>query len=298
MDLSAFIVSVFCPAEDFLKGRRLRSRGPAPRLSDSEVLTMEMVGEFLGVDTDKAIHERLRRHYGEWSPAAARVHRAAFCRQAANLWKVKEELWRSALHRELPEGASELFMVGSFPMAVCEKARSRRRGVVAELSGHGRDTVGGGFFYGVRAHMLVVWPGIIAGASPAPANVHDLTVAEELLEGAGGGWALADRNYFSRPLSERLRQSGGMRLLAQRRHTRKEKEKGLRWPGWLVQKRRRIETVFSQLAGRFKTKKVWARDTWRPASRSIRKILSHTIAVFMRRALGLRSLRLSELLIH
>jgi hypothetical protein len=298
VDLSIFIISVFCLAEDFLKGRRLRSRGPAPKLSDSEVITMEVVGEFLGMDTDTKIHEYFARHYREWFPQVGRIHRTTFCRQAANLWKVKEELWQHVLSGELGEGGAELLVMDSFPMAVCEKARSHRCRIVSEISDYGRDTVGGGFFYGVRAHILVAWPGVIVRASLAPANVHDLSVAEELLEGVGCGWVLADRNYHSPPLSERLRHSGGARLVAQYRYASKEKEKGLRWPTSLVQKRRRIETVFSQLAGRFSMKKVWARDTWHLASRFVRKILAHTLAVFMCRRLSIRSLSLSELLTH
>jgi hypothetical protein len=48
VDLSTFIVAVFCLVDDRLQGLRLRSRGPAPTLSDAEVLTIEIVGEFLG----------------------------------------------------------------------------------------------------------------------------------------------------------------------------------------------------------------------------------------------------------
>lgn len=92
MDLSTFIISVFCLVDDRLKGKRIRQRGPAPTLSDAEVLTIEIVGEFLGLDTDKAIFRYFRRHYGEWFPAIGWIHRTTFCRQSANLWKVKEDL--------------------------------------------------------------------------------------------------------------------------------------------------------------------------------------------------------------
>jgi hypothetical protein len=52
MDLSTFIVSVFCLIDDRLKKeRRIRRCGPAPKLSDAEVLTIEVVGEFLGIET-------------------------------------------------------------------------------------------------------------------------------------------------------------------------------------------------------------------------------------------------------
>jgi hypothetical protein len=60
MDLETFITAVFCLADDFVRdltrAGRLRRRGPEPALADSEVLTIEAVGEFLGLDTDQALH--------------------------------------------------------------------------------------------------------------------------------------------------------------------------------------------------------------------------------------------------
>jgi len=59
VDLDTFIVTTYCLIddllEDLLDGRRLRSRGPKPLLDDREVLTIEVVGEFLGMDTEKGI---------------------------------------------------------------------------------------------------------------------------------------------------------------------------------------------------------------------------------------------------
>jgi hypothetical protein len=45
MDLNTFIVAVFCLIDERIKGRRLRQRGPAPKLSDSEVLTFDWLVE-------------------------------------------------------------------------------------------------------------------------------------------------------------------------------------------------------------------------------------------------------------
>ena len=55
MDLDTFVVIVFCLIDDRLYGERIRQRGPKPKLSDSEVLTIEVMGEFLGVDTDQGL---------------------------------------------------------------------------------------------------------------------------------------------------------------------------------------------------------------------------------------------------
>jgi hypothetical protein len=102
VDLNTFIVSVFCLVDDQLNHseRSLRARGPRPKLSDSEVITMEIVGEFLGIDTDKGIYTYFKRHYGGYFPKLAEVHRTTFTRQAANLWKVKEKLWQHILRAE------------------------------------------------------------------------------------------------------------------------------------------------------------------------------------------------------
>lgn len=56
MTLDDFITVVFCLSDDFLQtsldGKRLRERGPRPTVPDSVVVTCELMGEFLGYDTD------------------------------------------------------------------------------------------------------------------------------------------------------------------------------------------------------------------------------------------------------
>jgi hypothetical protein len=39
MDITTFMIAVFCLIEDFLSGRQLRRRGPQPTLRDSVELT-------------------------------------------------------------------------------------------------------------------------------------------------------------------------------------------------------------------------------------------------------------------
>jgi hypothetical protein len=71
VDLNTFIVVVFGLTDERIEDRALGARGPLPRLSDAEVLTIEIVGEFVGLDTDEAIFRFFRRYYGEWFPASA-----------------------------------------------------------------------------------------------------------------------------------------------------------------------------------------------------------------------------------
>ena len=160
MDLSTFIVAVFCLIDDRLKGKRIRSRGPAPKLSDAEVLTIEVVGEFLGLDTDQDIHLFFRRHYGEWFPTLGEVHRrTTFSRQAANLWKLKERLWQELLALAPHEPAFSL--VDSMPLPVCLFARAYRCKRFRGEAAFGKDMLLKQTFYGFRVHVRVCWPGVI-----------------------------------------------------------------------------------------------------------------------------------------
>lgn len=125
MDHITFMVTIFCHIDDWLKTQpRVRQRGPQPILADSEVLTMEVMGEYLGIDTDQAIYRHFRRHYGEWFPALRQVDRVTFGRQAANLWRVKARPWQHLL-RQL-EFEPALSVVDSFPLPVCRFGRAYR----------------------------------------------------------------------------------------------------------------------------------------------------------------------------
>jgi Transposase DDE domain len=289
VDLNTFITAVFCLTDDWLKGKKLRRRGSRPELADSEVLTMEVVGEFLGIDTEKGLYEHFRRYYAGWFPALKGVHRTTFCRQAANLWVVKEMLWKHLLGQVRFD--PEVSLIDSLPVPTCHFARAYRCRRLAGESAFGYDEMSKQTFYGLRAHLHVAWPGVIVGVDLAPADAHDLHLAEELLEGAEG-WALGDRNYWSPRLAEHLEERG-LRLLAPYKSKKREEKP---WPRWLVQKRRRIETVISQMTERYQAKKVWARDRWHLTSRWLRKVLSHTMAVYFCQQVGLSPLRFAELI--
>jgi Transposase DDE domain len=96
-----------------------------------------------------------------------------------------------------------LLVIDSLPIPVCKKSRSYRCKVMRELSERGRDT-NLGKFLGMRAHVVVAWPGIIVRANVCGADTHDLHLAERLLEGMGRGLVLADRNYWSPLVMEQL----------------------------------------------------------------------------------------------
>ena len=292
MDLETFIIAVFCLVDDFVRdlchGHRLRQRGPAPILADSEVLTVEITGEFLGLDTDQALHAYFRRHFGHLFPGLRTVHRTTFLRQAANLWAVKHALWQHLTTGTRHDAA--LVLIDSLPVPVCRFARAHRCRSFRGLAAFGYDPLAHQTYYGLRLHLRVTWPGVITAAVLAPANDADRAVAPQLLAGLTG-WALGDGGYWSPSLRAELAPAG-LNLIAPPR----TKPGAVRWPAWLVQMRRRIETVLSQLVERYHAKRVRARDEWHLIARWMRKLASHTVAVLLCQRAGVAALAFRHIL--
>lgn len=295
MDLDTLIIAVFCLIDDEMRdltaGRRVRERGPDPVLTDSEVLTMEVVGEYLGLDQDKAIFRYFQRHYGHFFPHIRQLHRTTFVRQAANLWVWKEQLWQRMA--ELVPHDEALAIVDSFPVPVCQFARAYRCRGFRGQAAYGHDELARQTFYGFRGHVRLCWPGVISRFDLAPGNASDLAVLPELVDGTHGQ-VIGDRNYWS-PKTKAMLAEQGIQLLAPYRSATTDP-----WPQWshfLSRIRYRIDTVFGQLAERYHAKKVWARDLWHLCSRFLRKVLSHTIAVFLWTQQGNADLQIEKLLV-
>lgn len=295
MDLDSLIIAAFCVIDDTLRRvgpERLRRRGPRPALSDAEVLTVEVVGEYLGLDREAELFAYFRRHYAHFFPALRQVHRTTFVRQAANLWKVKEALWQRLLGRTGcdPQWA----LADSFPLSVCRFGRALRCRRFRGAAGYGQDHAAKATIYGFRLHARVCWPGVVTRLSVAPAGVSDVAVLEELLDETAGV-CLADRAYWAPELAEWLR-GRGVEMLApfKKRASDPAPERSRR----ITRIRYRIETVFSQLCERLSIKRVWARDLWHLSSRLLRKVLAHTLMVVLNRERGHEPLRLAKLLMN
>lgn len=293
MTLDDFILTVFCLVDDQLARLGLsnaRQRGPAPLLYDSEVLTIELVGEFLGLDQEAKLFWYFRQHHGSAFPSLRRVHRTTFVRQAANLWAVKQRL-QGHLAGWLTAG-DPLWHVDSMPVHACQFARASSCQRFGGQAAFGKDHVIRQTFYGFRLHLRTSREGIILAAVLAPANAPEADVVWDL-EPPAGSVGIGDRGYWCPSRMAELA-TGGIRLWApyKRKHydPKPEQSKQLRRLHWL------IETVNGQLACRYQAKRTWAKDLWHLCSRVLRKLLSHTVAALINVMQGRRPLDFAAIL--
>jgi hypothetical protein len=286
------LLEVFCLVDDELQALnlgRLRQRGPQPKLSDSEVITIELVGEFWKLGTDRDLFRHFRRYHIAEFPALAQVDRTTFTRQAANLWHVKQLIQQRLAQRLV--GDDPLWLVDSLPIDACQFARATFCQRFAGQADYGYCHLRKRTFYGFRLHLRVSRDGVILGYQLASARNSEKAVLPELGLPVGSV-GIGDRNYWSPELRQRLR-AGGVTLLAP--YYQKSKDTDRKRSARLSAVRYRIETSNGQLAERYGIKRTWAKDLWHLCHRVIRKILSHTALALLNFRAGHQPMQLDAL---
>lgn len=294
MPLEEFIITVFCWVEtvvaDVTAGVKLRTRGVAPRLSDSEVIPLEIVGEVLGHDGDEAIWTYFKRHGAAWFPGLG--DRSTFVRPAANLWRI-QQLLHEYLVAALGARAAAGYIIDGFPIAVCKLARAVRRQVLKAEADYGYCAAKREYDYGLKAHRLLERRGVAVGLTVTAANVDEREAAYDLLR-AIEGLVWGDKGYIRPPFKADC-EALGIDLQTPGRQNMKERRP--RWWLKLLQRvRKRIETVIGQLEQRVGLAKTRARDAWHLTHQVTRKLLAHTVGVWLNLRQGREPLDLDGLL--
>ena len=279
--IEEFIIAVFCCVDDLLQemtqGQAIRQKGFAPAFGDSEVITMELVAEYQGIDADQAIWNYFRRH---WSALFPRLgSRSAFVRQAANLWQYKERL-QQQLASQMGAFVDDIHLVDGIPIPLCGFSRAPRCRSFRGEATFGYCAAKKQTYYGFHGHLLISATGVISGFSLTPAHGSEREALWDLVPPVHG-LLIGDKGYLSEPLQHQL-QAVGIPLETPLRSNMQD----TRNPAGVklfMRVRRLIETVIGQLVERFSIEKVWARDLWHLTSRFNRKLLAHTLCRWLNR---------------
>jgi Transposase DDE domain len=277
MSIEDFIITVFCIIDDelekLLNGKKLRHRGRHPTLADSEVITMEIVGEFLGKDCDKSIWEYFKSHWSHFFPGIP--DRSNFARQAANLHVIKRMLQEN-FAMTLGSLTDSLHIIDGLPMPVCQFARAYFSKIFKGEAAYGYCATKKAHYYGFRGHLVINSIGVITAATFTAANIDERDVCPEMVESIQG-ILLGDKGYI-RPKLQRELDTKGLYLETPLRGNMEDLRPS-NFLNWMKGTRRLIETVIGQLSERFHIEKVRARDLWHEAARFWRKLLAHTICI-------------------
>ncbi|MEM6613282.1 MAG: transposase [Cyanobacteria bacterium P01_C01_bin.72] len=139
------------------EGQKIRRREFAPSLSDSEIITMEIVGEFPGIETDKGIWSYFKGHWSNLFPQIK--SRSTFVRQAANLWSYKQKMPQK-LAQKVGGLADSVHLIDGLPVPLCHYQRAQNCRLFKGWANFGYCAAKDEKYYGFKVHLVISLEGI------------------------------------------------------------------------------------------------------------------------------------------
>ena len=294
MSREYFIIMVYCLVCEhypiIVAQHPIRRRGFPPALTDEEVITMEICGEYFGQHEDEDIYEYFREHYSHFFPNLR--ERTGFVRQAANLWFIKAMI-QQRLTWVSGQAWDGVQMIDTLPLPICTYTRSQRDRCFKPEADYGYCAAKKLHYYGFKLGLRISRVGMIIHYPLLPARPHDSQLLDDLIAGFEG-IVSADKGFLDEFRQEWLARKRHVELVVSARKNMKTKppvsviKACSRW-------RKLVETVGSHLTEHYQIAETRAHDLWHYQHRLIRKVLSHTVCVFINLQLGRPPLHIDDL---
>lgn len=253
-------------------------------LSDSEVITIALCGEILGIDSEKAWYSFVKKNYSHLFPKMC--DRSQFNRTRRNLMQVMNLIFTQVA----TNFKNEVLIVDSFPLEVCKFGRAkfcksfRDEGATYSFNASKKET-----FFGYKVHVITTSEGAVKLFEITPANVDDRKGLEDFSAVLPvNSTVIADKGYQSMILEKSLADVG-ISLLALRRNNSIQNYSA-NFRQMIFKMRRRIETDFSQLSTQFNIERVLAKKFQGLCVRILTKFLAFNLCLFIMRNLHIKSL--------
>jgi IS5 family transposase len=283
--LEKAVTVLFCLIDDAyaLLNPRGSMYGSLKRLSDSEVLTLALLQQLRGVESERSFLRDAERFFAHLFPGVVGLHPSSLHRRVRKLRRFLEPLRRAVL-AELA-GEPETLIVDSTLLSALHPPRQ-----VEQSAGfHGAAWAAWGSFavYGVKLHLLCSTNRVPLSYELTAANAADVLLVRELLAGANleeDGVArrlFGDLAYRSAKLGEELAEHGVLLQVerADRRPTI----------------RQQIEGCFAALKRVFCMGETLATTLVGLATRIAAKVSAYTYGLYVNRLLGRPQGRIKEL---
>lgn len=245
------------------------------KMSDSEIITLSICSELIGMDSEKAWYSFVKRNYLHLFPNLC--CRTRFNRTRRALLQVTE-LLRQKISQVFPVPCSRYFVIDSFPLPVCKFGRARYcRSFRTDGASYGKCPSKKETYFGFKVHALITLEGYITAFEITPASVDDREGLRDLAEGRLDLTVFGDKGYTGKLLWEDMKRQG-VCLMSLKPSNYKEN-----WPKEVRQLifrfRRRVETIFSQLCEQMNAERVLAKSFQGLCTRLQNKILGHNLCM-------------------
>lgn len=266
-------------APDQVKKRRNISQA---KLSDSEIITITICGELVGIDSENAWFSFVKKNYSYLFPNIG--SRTRFNRTRRNLLQMME-LLREKLLSVFSLPYSRYFVIDSFPLPVCKFGRAHFcktfRGYGAD---YGKCSSKKETYFGYKVHALITLEGFITDFEITPASVDDRIGLRDLTDEKSNITILGDKGYVGEELFEDMQKAHICLMALKRSNSKEQYPKNVR--RLIFRLRRRVETVFSQLSEQLHAERVLAKSMRGLKTRLVNKILAYDLCMVINHLFG------------
>lgn len=252
-------------------------------LSDSEIITISIVGELLTIDSENAWYGFCKKNMKDLFPKFC--DRTRFNRTRRNLHAVIEEIQKEL--SKLTELAIQPYrIIDSIPIPVCKFGRARfHKAFRGYGATYGKCASKKETYLGFKLHMLCTLEGLVTDFVLSPANVDDRDAVWELVDSFQGIALLGDKGYVKAELTAELKAERGISFLPIKRNNSKVQfPKAIRQ--LIFKLRRRIETSASQLTQQLNIERVLAKSLWGLIARIKTKLLAYNLCYYINKLTG------------
>ena len=257
--------------------------GPKPQCSDSELITMAIVGECRGWDVETEMLSYWHEHRDMFPhiPSQSR-----FNRRRRNLMLAFNLIRRTVLGL-LDVAQDTQCVIDSLPIPVVQfyLVPGSTGDWKAYQATFGKVPSKGETIFGYKLHLLITMGGVILDFELAPANATDLEVGFEMLCEHTDLDVLGDKAYICADKATELWRHHRLHLRTIPRRNQK-KQLSPYWKKVYNTIRQIIETVNGQLSEQFNVEKNHAHTFWGLCTRHFTKLTAHTLCIYISRLLG------------
>lgn len=203
------------------------------KLSDSEIITICICGELIGVDSEYVWFSFAKKNYCHLFPNIG--SRSRFNRTRRALLQTTD-LLRQKMVSVFPIPFSPYFVVDSFLLAVCKFGRARYcKSFRSDGADYGKCPSKKETYFGYKVHALITLEGYT--------STGDRERLRDMVENQSGLVILADKGYVGENLVLEMKEQGICLMALKRSNSRTDWPQSVRQ--LIFKLRRRVETVFS-----------------------------------------------------
>jgi DDE family transposase len=299
LDKATVLTTIFSIVDDVMKGSAviqdaLQRPGPAPRLTDSELVTIAIYQELIGEPREDHFFRLHQSSLQTFFPGLN--ERSRYNRRKRDLWAVILAV-RVSLQIVLDARQfEETAVVDSAPVPCVGYKRAKHAGDFVGTADYGVCSSKAMKYFGCKFHSVVSLTGIIMGFLLTPASRYDNQPVVELLDSFSHHLKrlLGDGAYNDAALQSYLAQYRSLELLAPSKVTQPPKRSQ---PAQRQLNRLRLicETVNAQLQEQLHLSKHYAKSSWGLITRIAAKVTAHSVGMMLNTPLGRPVLQLADL---